>query len=157
MGIFYPFLEDQDVRLIGVEAAGRGLETVEHAASLSSGQPGVLHGSLSYLLQDQWGQVLGTHSISAGLDYPSVGPELSYYKDTGRASFVAVDDRQTLEGFESLCKWEGIIPALESAHAVYHATSLATQRPAGEIIIMNLSGRGDKDMGTVAGALGVSL
>ncbi|MDO8690332.1 MAG: tryptophan synthase subunit beta, partial [Dehalococcoidia bacterium] len=157
MGIFFAFLEDSGVRLIGVEAAGRGLETGQHAASLLAGRPGVLHGSLSYLLQDQWGQVLNTHSISAGLDYPGVGPELSYYRDTGRASFVAVDDRQTLEGFELLCRWEGIIPALESAHAVYHGVQLASERPASETIIVNLSGRGDKDMGTVAEALGVKL
>lgn len=157
MGIFYAFLEDAQVGLIGVEAAGRGIETGDHAASLAAGRPGVLHGSLSYLLQDDNGQVRGTHSISAGLDYPGVGPELSYYRDTGRASFVAVEDAQALEGFQALCRTEGIIPALESAHAVYHAMQLASQRPAKEIILVNLSGRGDKDMGTVAEVLGVGL
>ncbi|MDP2935072.1 MAG: tryptophan synthase subunit beta, partial [Dehalococcoidia bacterium] len=157
MGIFYAFLEDAQVGLIGVEAAGRGIETGDHAASLAAGRPGVLHGSLSYLLQDDNGQVRGTHSISAGLDYPGVGPELSYYRDTGRASFVAVEDAQALEGFQALCRTEGIIPALESAHAVYHAMQLASQRPANEIILVNLSGRGDKDMGTVAEVLGVGL
>ena len=157
MGIFYAFLEDIAVRLVGVEAAGRGLETGQHGATLALGEPGVLHGSLSYLLQDEWGQVKGTHSISAGLDYPGVGPELAHYKDTGRASFVAVDDTQALEGFNLLCRLEGIIPALESAHAVYHGSSLAAARPAEEIIMVNLSGRGDKDIGTVADALGVTL
>ncbi len=157
MGIFYPFLEDARVNLIGVEAAGRGLESGDHAASLVAGRPGVLHGSLSYLLQDQWGQVRSTHSISAGLDYPGVGPELSYYKDAGRARFVAVEDGQALEGFQALCRSEGIIPALEPAHAVYHAIQMASQLPADEMILVNLSGRGDKDMGTVAEALGVSL
>ncbi|MDP2728606.1 MAG: tryptophan synthase subunit beta [Dehalococcoidia bacterium] len=157
IGIFYHFLEDTQVELIGVEAAGRGLVTGEHAASLTAGQPGVLHGSFSYLLQDQWGQIRSTHSISAGLDYSGVGPELSYYKDTGRARFVAVEDGQALEGFQTLCRSEGIIPALEPAHAIYHAISLASQRPSSEIVLVNLSGRGDKDMGTVAEALGVTL
>jgi tryptophan synthase beta chain len=154
MGIFHPFREDAEVKLVGVEAAGRGLTTGQHAASLAAGQPGVLHGSLSYLLQDGDGQVLGTHSVSAGLDYPGVGPELSYYKEEGRACFVAVEDAGALEGFRLLCRTEGIVPALEPAHAIYHAASLAAGLSHQGIVLVNLSGRGDKDLEVVAEALG---
>ncbi len=154
MGIFHSFLDDKDVALIGVEAAGRGLATGEHAASLAAGTIGVLHGSKSYVMQDSDGQIMGTHSISAGLDYPSVGPEHSYLKDTGRAQYVAVTDEEALEGFQLLCRTEGIIPALESAHAVAYAVKLANT-VKGQIILVNLSGRGDKDMDIVIDAMGV--
>mgnify|MGYP000088413138 CR=1 FL=1 len=157
MGIFHPFYEDRQVRLIGVEAAGRGLETGAHAATLCAGRPGVLHGSLSYVLQDEHGQIRGTHSISAGLDYPGVGPEHSFYKETGRAEYVAVTDEQALEGLQLLSRTEGIIPALEPAHAVYYAAQVAAALAPDDIVLINISGRGDKDMGTVASALGVSL
>ncbi len=154
IGIFHPFLDD-GVRLIGVEAAGRGLKTGAHAASLVAGSAGVLHGAKSYILQDKAGQIRPTHSISAGLDYPGVGPEHSYLKDTGRASYVAVSDEQALEGFQLLCQTEGITPALEPAHAIYYACDLAGSLSQEQVIIINLSGRGDKDMDIVAGALGV--
>jgi tryptophan synthase beta chain len=154
MGIFYPFLNDKEVALIGVEAAGKGLNTGAHAASLAAGAIGVLHGSKSYVLQDSGGQILGTHSISAGLDYPGVGPEHSYLKTAGRAQYVAVTDEEALEGFQILCRTEGIIPALESAHAVAYAMKLAGT-VKGQIILVNLSGRGDKDMDIVIDALGV--
>lgn len=157
MGIFYPFLDDNSVKLIGVEAAGRGLETGEHAASLVAGRIGVLHGAKSYVLQDKSGQIMETHSISAGLDYPGVGPEHSYLKDIGRATYVAVSDQEALEGFQLLCRTEGITPALESAHAVFYAAKLAGSLDKEQIIIINLSGRGDKDIGIVAEALGVKL
>ena len=157
MGLFYPFYADADVRFIGVEAAGDGLESGRHAASLVRGRPGVLHGSLSYLLQDKWGQVLETHSISAGLDYPGVGPEHSYYKETGRATYVAVTDKEALEGFCLLCQTEGIPPALEPAHAIAYVAQLAPTLPPDAIIVVCLSGRGDKDMEVVAKALGVTL
>jgi tryptophan synthase beta chain len=157
IGIFYPFLEDKTVKLIGVEAAGNGIESGEHAASLSAGRVGVLHGAKSYLLQDDAGQIKETHSISAGLDYPGVGPEHSYLKDTGRASYVAVSDSEALEGFQLLCRAEGITPALESAHAIFYAVHLAGSLDKEQIIIVNLSGRGDKDMDVVAEALGVEL
>ncbi len=157
MGIFHPFLDDRDVRLIGVEAAGHGLETGRHAATLTAGRPGVLHGARSYLLQDEHGQVLEAHSISAGLDYPGVGPEHAYLKDAGRAQYVAVTDGQAMEGFQLLCRTEGIIPALEPAHAIYAAVELARSMSPDDLVLVNLSGRGDKDMGTVAGALGVTL
>ncbi len=153
MGIFYPFLDD-DVRLIGVEAAGRGLDTGEHAASLTKGIPGVLHGSYSYLLQDEFGQVSPVHSISAGLDYPGVGPEHSYLKDSKRAEYVSVTDREALDAFQLLARTEGIIPALESAHALAYIKREAGNMSKEEIIIVNLSGRGDKDVQTVAGVLG---
>ena len=154
IGIFHPFIDDADVNLIGVEAGGRGLDTKDHAAPLAAGSPGVLHGAKSYLLQDKNGQVMETHSVSAGLDYPGVGPEHSYYKDTGRATYLAVDDEQALEGFRMLCKTEGIVPALESAHAVYHAAELAKTLDKDKIVVVNLSGRGDKDMDIVMNALG---
>jgi len=145
------------VRLIGVEAAGEGLTSGKHAATLVAGSVGVLHGSRSYMLQDDNGQVIETHSISAGLDYPGVGPEHSYLKEIGRAQYVAVTDAEALEGFQLLCRLEGIIPAVESAHAVFHATKLAATLPPDKLVIVNLSGRGDKDMHTVAGALGITL
>jgi len=157
MGLFHPFYADADVRFIGVEAAGDGLESGRHAASLVRGRPGVLHGSLSYLLQDKWGQVLETHSISAGLDYPGVGPEHSYYKEEGRATYVAVTDKEALEGFCLLCQTEGILPALEPAHAIAYVAQLAPTLPPDAIILVCLSGRGDKDMEVVAKALGVGL
>ncbi len=157
IGIFYPFLNDESVRLIGVEAAGRGLETGEHAATLMAGRAGVLHGAKSYLLQDSHGQIMETHSISAGLDYPGVGPEHSYLKDSKRATYVAVNDKEALEGFQLLCNTEGIIPALESAHAIFYAARMAGPLDKKQIIIVNVSGRGDKDMGIVAQALGVKL
>jgi tryptophan synthase beta chain len=143
------------VRLIGVEAAGHGLASGQHSASLTAGQVGVLHGSRSYLLQDEHGQVLEAHSISAGLDYPGVGPEHSYLKDMKRAEYVSITDDEALEGFQLLCRTEGIIPALESSHAVAYAAKLAAERPQEEIILINLSGRGDKDLDTVMKALGL--
>jgi tryptophan synthase beta chain len=157
MGIFYPFVDDESVRLIGVEAGGLGVQSGKHAATLGAGRPGVLHGARSYLLQDAAGQVVEPHSISAGLDYPGVGPEHSHLKDRGRASYVNVTDAQALEGFQLLCRTEGIIPALESSHAVAHAADVARGLDRTSAIVINLSGRGDKDMGTVADALGVSL
>ena len=156
IGIFYPFLEDKEVALIGVEAAGKGLKTGEHAASLVTGSIGVLHGAKSYLLQDGDGQVRGTHSISAGLDYPGVGPEHGYLKDSGRASYVGVTDEEALEGFKLLCRTEGITPALEPSHAIFHAAKMAGSLDKEQIMVINLSGRGDKDMDIVVGALGVS-
>jgi len=155
IGIFYSFLNDKEVKLIGVEAAGRGLETGEHAASLGAGRVGVLHGTKSYVLQDKDGQIRETHSVSAGLDYPGVGPEHSYLKDTGRATYVAVNDSEALEGFQLLCQTEGITPALEPAHAIFYAARMAASLDKKQIIIVNLSGRGDKDMDIVAEALGV--
>ena len=157
IGIFYPFLDDKDVKLIGVEAAGWGIDTGKHAASIVAGRTGVLHGSKSYVLQDKFGQIMETHSISAGLDYPGVGPEHAYLKDTGRASYIGVTDTEALEGFQLLCRSEGITPALESSHAVFYAAKLAGTLDKGQIVIINLSGRGDKDMGIVAEALGVKL
>ena len=157
IGIFYPFLDDTAVELIGVEAAGRGLSIGAHAASLVEGRVGVLHGTKSYVLQDSHGQISETHSVSAGLDYPGVGPEHSYLKDTGRATYVAVSDKEALGGFQLLCRTEGIIPALESSHAIYHATKVAGSLAKEQIIVVNLSGRGDKDMSTVAEELGMNL
>lgn len=156
MGIFYPFLSDP-VRLIGVEAAGRGLDTGEHAATLATGRPGVLHGSASYLLQDEHGQVMPTHSISAGLDYPGVGPEHSYLKETGRAEYVTATDAEALEALQMLARLEGIIPALETAHAVAHAIKIAPTLSKDSSILINLSGRGDKDVDIVSRALGGQL
>jgi tryptophan synthase beta chain len=155
MGIFYPFLDDWEVKLIGVEAAGKGLDSGKHAASLLAGRVGVLHGAKSYILQDSHGQISETHSISAGLDYPGVGPEHSYLKDTGRATYVGVSDQEALEGFQLLCRTEGIVPALEPAHAIFYAAEVASSLDKEQIIIVNLSGRGDKDMDIVAEALGV--
>jgi tryptophan synthase beta chain len=156
MGIFYPFLEDP-VQLIGVEAAGRGLHTSEHAATLAKGRPGVLHGAASYLLQDEYGQVMPTHSISAGLDYPGVGPEHSYLKETGRAEYVTATDEEALEALQMLARMEGIIAALETAHAVAHAIQIAPAMPKDATILINLSGRGDKDVDIVSRALGGRL
>jgi len=157
IGIFHPFVDDREVKLIGVEAGGKGLATGKHAATLNAGKTGILHGTKSYVLQDENGQIMETHSISAGLDYPGVGPEHSYLKDTGRATYVTIDDSEALEGFRLLCRIEGITPALESAHAIAYAAKLAGKLNKDQIIVVNLSGRGDKDMGIVAGALGVKL
>ena len=156
IGLFHPLIDDP-IRLIGVEAAGEGVGTGRHAATLVAGRPGVLHGTKTYLLQDAAGQIMETHSISAGLDYPGVGPEHSWLKTSERAEYVAVDDKQALEGFQALTRSEGIIPALEPSHAIYHAMQVArTMRPDQDLLI-GLSGRGDKDMHTVAAALGVTL
>jgi len=157
IGIFYSFLNDKEVKLIGVEAAGRGIKTGEHAAPLMAGTVGVLHGTKSYVLQTKDGQIRETHSISAGLDYPGVGPEHSYLKDSGRATYTAVTDREALDGFKLLCKTEGIVPALEPAHAIFHAAKMAGSLKKEQTIVVNLSGRGDKDMDIVARALGVKL
>lgn len=158
LGIFHPFVNDQSVKLIGVEAAGRGLRNNgNHAATLLAGKPGVLHGARSYLLQDKHGQVSDTKSIAPGLDYPGVGPEHSYLKDSGKATYVAVTDSEALEGFQLLATTEGIIPALESAHAVHYAAKIAPKLAKSKLIVVNVSGRGDKDIPIVAGALGVKL
>jgi tryptophan synthase beta chain len=152
--MFYPFINDKNVKLIGCEAAGCGIESGKHAATICAGKVGMLHGARSYLLQDDNGQIMETHSISAGLDYPGVGPEHSFLHDTGRAEYVAVDDKQTLEGFKLLCRTEGIMPALESSHAVYYAAELAKTLDKDKIVVINLSGRGDKDIDIVINALG---
>ena len=157
IGLFYPFIEDQEVAIYGVEAAGDGLETGHHAAPLCAGQPGVLHGNRTYLMEDEHGQIIHTHSISAGLDYPGVGPEHAWLKDRGRASYVAIDDNEALQGFHDLTRIEGIIPALESSHALAYATKLAPTMSKDQIIIVNLSGRGDKDIHTVAEHEGIKL
>ena len=150
MGIFYPYIDHQNTRLIGVEAAGEGMDSGKHAASLQRGSPGVLHGNRTYVLQDHNGQVTETHSISAGLDYPGVGPEHAFLKDIGRAEYVGITDQQALQAFHYLCRTEGIIPALESSHAVAYAMLLAKTMRSDQSILVNLSGRGDKDIGTVA-------
>jgi tryptophan synthase beta chain len=155
MGIFHSFRENNEVRLIGVEAGGLGVNTQKHAAPLIAGKVGVLHGSRTFILQDNNGQIRETHSISAGLDYPGVGPEHSYLKETGRASYVTVEDHEALEGFQLLCQTEGITPALESSHAVYYASKLAKTLSKDDIVIISLSGRGDKDIDIVINALGV--
>jgi tryptophan synthase beta chain len=157
MGIFHPFLDEPDVRLIGVEAAGRGLDTQEHAASIERGRPGVLHGNRTYLLQDNDGQIQEAHSISAGLDYPGIGPEHAWLHDIGRAEYVGITDDEALEAFQLCTRMEGIIPALECAHALAHIAKLAPTLPKDQIILLNLSGRGDKDVPTVAQHLGDSL
>ena len=157
MGIFYPYITHAKVKLIGVEAAGEGLASGKHAASLCAGKPGVLHGNRTYLLQDANGQITETHSISAGLDYPGVGPEHSWLKDSKRAQYVAVSDDDALKAFHELCRYEGIIPALESAHAVAHAMKIAPGMPRDSILLVNLSGRGDKDMHTVAERSGLEI
>ncbi|MGZ8265334.1 MAG: tryptophan synthase subunit beta [Burkholderiales bacterium] len=157
MGIFYPYIEDEHVRLIGVEAAGHGLETGKHAATLATGKPGVLHGNRTYLLQDESGQIIETHSISAGLDYPGVGPEHAWLKDIGRAEYVSVTDEEALQAFHDLCRLEGIIPALESSHALAYAAKMAPRLPKSQILLVNLSGRGDKDMHTVAEKSGIKF
>jgi len=157
MGIFYPYIQHEKTRLIGIEAAGEGLASGRHAASLCAGKPGVLHGNRTYLLQDANGQITETHSISAGLDYPGVGPEHAWLKDSGRAEYVAVTDEDALEAFHALCRCEGIIPALESAHAIAHAMKIAPGMPKDAILLVNLSGRGDKDMHTVAQRSGIQV
>jgi len=157
MGLFYAFLDDADVRMVGVEAGGAGIETGRHAASISAGSVGVLHGKKTYILQDELGQVRPAHSISAGLDYPGVGPEHSYLHDSGRAEYLAVNDAEAVEGLKLLTETEGIIPALESAHAIAYAAKVAPQMGRDQIVVVNLSGRGDKDMNTVATYLGVTL
>ncbi len=157
MGLFYPYIEHEKVRLIGVEAAGQGLASGKHAASLSAGSPGVLHGNRTYLLQDANGQITETHSISAGLDYPGVGPEHAYLKDIGRADYVSITDDEALAAFHRLCRTEGIIPALESSHAVAYAIKLAATMKADQHLLVNLSGRGDKDIGTVADLSGAQF
>jgi tryptophan synthase beta chain len=157
MGIFHPFVNDKNVKFIGVEAAGKGVRTGKHAATLTAGTVGVLHGTKSYVLQDDAGQILGTHSIAAGLDYPGVGPEHSYYRSTGRATYVAVNDKDALKAFQLLCQIEGIIPALEPAHAIAYAAQMAGSLDKEQIIIVNLSGHGYKDMDIVREALGVKL
>ena len=157
IGLFYPFLNDRDVQLIGVEAAGKGVETDKHAASLSAGSPGVLHGNRTYLLQDTNGQIKNAHSISAGLDYPGIGPEHAWLHETGRVEYVAVTDIEALAAFQLCTRTEGIIPALEPAHALAQVAKIATELPADHLLIMNMCGRGDKDIFTVAEALGVKL
>ena len=153
MGLFHEFVDDENVRLIGVEAGGEGVDSAKHAATLTRGSPGVLHGSFSYLLQDSEGQVIDPHSISAGLDYPGIGPEHSYLKDAGRAEYAAVTDQEALDAFVRVSRLEGIIPALESAHAVAHAIKVVPKMHAGELVIVNLSGRGDKDVAQAAARL----
>jgi tryptophan synthase beta chain len=156
IGAFYPFVEREAVRLVGVEAAGRGLETGEHGASLTGGRPGVLHGNLSYVLQTEGGQIREAHSISAGLDYPSVGPEHAYLKDAGLVEYTSVTDEEALRAFQDCSRLEGIIPALETAHAIFHAEKVARELGPGKNLVINLSGRGDKDVEVVAEALGVT-
>jgi tryptophan synthase beta chain len=157
MGIFYPYIEHEAVRLVGVEAAGQGIASGKHAASLGAGSPGVLHGNRTYLLQDANGQITETHSISAGLDYPGVGPEHAWLKDIGRAEYVGITDDEALSAFHRLCRTEGIIPALESSHAVAHAMQLAATMRPDQHLLVNLSGRGDKDIGTVADLSGAEF
>ena len=157
IGLFHPFLDDPEVRMIGVEAEGRGIDTGEHAAALNAGAPGVLHGSRSYLLQDDDGQVIEPHSISAGLDYPGVGPEHAWLKDVGRVAYVPIKDDQALAAFRLCSEIEGILPALEPAHALAHVLEIAPDLPRDHVIVMNLCGRGDKDIFTVAEAMGVAL
>ncbi|MES9897921.1 MAG: tryptophan synthase subunit beta [Sedimenticola sp.] len=157
IGLFYPFLNDEKVEIVGVEAAGRGLETGEHAAPLCAGKPGVLHGNRTYLMEDPNGQIIETHSISAGLDYPGVGPEHAWLKDTGRARYVAITDDEALDAFHTLTRVEGIIPALESSHAIAYGIKLARKMREDQIVLINLSGRGDKDMHTVAALNGVQI
>ena len=157
MGIFHPYIPFEQVKLIGVEAAGQGLDSGKHSASLQRGSPGVLHGNRTYILQDPNGQIIETHSVSAGLDYPGVGPEHAWLKDTGRAEYVGVTDAEALEAFHYLCRTEGIIPALESSHAVAYAMKLAKTMRSDQSILVNLSGRGDKDIGTVADLAGVDF
>jgi tryptophan synthase beta chain len=156
IGMFHGFVPDDSVRLIGVEAAGRGLRLGDHAATLVAGRPGVLHGAKSYVLQTEHGQIAETHSVSAGLDYPGVGPEHSWLKDSGRARYVAIDDAQALKAFDQLCRLEGILPALESSHAVAYLPEIARETP-GALVVVCLSGRGDKDVESYAQATGQRL
>jgi tryptophan synthase beta chain len=155
MGIFHPYLGQHGVKLVGVEAAGEGIATGRHSASLTAGRPGVLHGNRTYLLQDANGQIVETHSVSAGLDYPGVGPEHAYLKDSGRAQYVSITDDEALAAFGDCCRIEGIIPALESSHALAYAAKLAPTLSSDTILLVNLSGRGDKDMNTVAERTGL--
>jgi len=157
IGLFHPFIEDESGEIYGVDAAGDGLDTGNHAAPLCAGRPGVLHGNRTYLMEDDAGQIIETHSISAGLDYPGVGPEHAWLKDTGRANYVAITDDEALNAFHRLTKVEGIIPALESSHAVAYAMKLAATMEKDQIILVNLSGRGDKDMHTVAAKEGLVI
>ena len=157
MGLFYPFLDDSDVQMVGVEAGGKGVESGSHAASLSAGRPGVLHGNRTYLLQDGDGQIIEAHSISAGLDYPGIGPEHAWLCESGRVSYVSITDSEALDAFQLCAQLEGILPALEPAHALAYVTKIAPTLPADHIIVMNMCGRGDKDIFTVADALGVSI
>jgi len=157
IGLFYPFLDDKDVAIYGVEAAGDGLDSGRHAAPLCAGRPGVLHGNRTYLMEDDDGQIIETHSVSAGLDYPGVGPEHAWLKDIGRAEYVAIDDDEALQAFHDLTRIEGIIPALESSHALAYATKLAPTMDKEQVIIVNLSGRGDKDIHTVAALEGIEV
>ena len=156
MGLFHEFVDDENVRLIGVEAGGEGVDSAKHAATLTRGSPGVLHGSFSYLLQDSEGQVIDPHSISAGLDYPGIGPEHSYLKDAGRAEYAAVTDQEALDAFVRVSRLEGIIPALETSHALAYLEKLAPSMPEGSRIVVNCSGRGDKDVNTAAKFLNIS-
>lgn len=157
IGAFHPFLQDKGVELVGVEAGGDGLETGRHAAPLSTGRPGVLHGNRTYLMEDDAGQIIETHSVSAGLDYPGVGPEHAWLKDIGRVQYVAATDTEALSATHQLCRIEGIIPALESAHALAHAIKIAPAMDKDKNIVVNLSGRGDKDINTLADLEGITL
>jgi tryptophan synthase beta chain len=157
IGLFYPFLDDTEVAMTGVEAAGDGLQSGHHAAPLCAGKPGVLHGNRTYLMEDPDGQIIETHSVSAGLDYPGVGPEHAWLKDTGRVEYVAVTDKEALQAFHDLTRIEGIIPALESSHALAYTTKIAPSMSKDEIIVVNLSGRGDKDIHTVAAMDGIKV
>ncbi|MBQ14134.1 MAG: tryptophan synthase subunit beta, partial [Gammaproteobacteria bacterium] len=157
IGLFHPFLKDAEVAMYGVEAAGLGLDTMQHAAPLSAGKPGVLHGNRTYLMTDEGGQIMDTHSISAGLDYPGVGPEHAWLKDINRVNYVSATDQEALQAFRDLTQMEGIIPALESSHAVAYAVKLAAQLEKNKNIIVNLSGRGDKDIHTVAQIDGIEI
>ena len=157
IGMFHPFVADPDVKIYGVEAGGEGIDSGKHSSTLAGGKPGVLHGTRTYIMQDAAGQVQETHSVSAGLDYAGVGPEHAFLKDSNRVEYMSITDAQALEAFQMLCKYEGIIPALESSHAVSWAISLAPKMNADEVIVVNVSGRGDKDMLQVAKELGVNL
>ncbi len=157
IGLFHPFLDDKDVAIFGVEAGGHGIETGEHAASLNGGAPGVLHGNRTYLLQNDDGQITDAHSISAGLDYPGIGPEHAWLKDSGRVNYVSITDQEALDAFQLCTQQEGIIPALEPSHALAHVAKIAPDMPKDKIIVMNMCGRGDKDVFAVAGHLGVEM
>jgi tryptophan synthase beta chain len=157
IGLFHPFLDDPEVAMTGIEAAGHGIETDKHAASLTGGKPGILHGNKTYLLQDEDGQITEAHSISAGLDYPGLGPEHSWLHESGRVNYVPITDTQALEAFQLCCELEGIIPALESAHALAALPQLTAEMDEDKLLVVNVSGRGDKDIFTVAEALGVEL
>jgi tryptophan synthase beta chain len=157
IGMFYPFIEDETVEMYGVEAAGLGLEGDDHAAPLCKGKPGVLHGTRTYLMEDENGQIKATHSVSAGLDYPGVGPEHSYLKDIGRVKYVAATDKEALKAFHDLTEIEGIMPALETSHAIAYGMKKAAEMDKDQILVINLSGRGDKDIHTVAGLAGIEI